>query len=94
VYTFTGRRSTISLGAGTDPIEENDVLDRAADCWWISSRTYASHSQYISKFVSFSGQEENRLEIIVRCTSKSASASITILDMLALVLVSSSGLLG
>jgi hypothetical protein len=40
LYTFTGRRSTTSFGAGTDPIEENDGLeDKAADCWWISSRT-------------------------------------------------------
>ena len=35
LYTFAGRRSTISLGAGTDPVEENDALDddNAAD-WW------------------------------------------------------------
>jgi hypothetical protein len=45
LYTLTGRHSTISFGAGTDPIEGNDGLeDKAADCWWISSRTYDRHN--------------------------------------------------
>ena len=44
LYTLTGILSTISFGAGTDTIGGNDDLeDKAADCWWISSRTYERH---------------------------------------------------
>lgn len=40
VYAWTGKDSTTSLGAGTDPIEETEGReDNTTDCWWISSRT-------------------------------------------------------
>jgi hypothetical protein len=34
LYIFTGRDSTVSFGAGTDPIEEKDGLDeeKTIDC--------------------------------------------------------------
>ena len=40
-YNLTGKDSTISLGAGTDPSEDMEGReDNTTDCWWISSRTW------------------------------------------------------